>query len=488
MGLIPISIAFLLTLASIESSYYYYSSPNHYYPAYASAVPSSYVQPPYAYFAPRLSRPIYYVRPLSRSVSRPVRKFARSYKVSSQLLGAETAPTIILNETAIPFTVNKSALSTAEFEKNPDQPAEEGVGPAVEVTAPAPAPRLPVNSKVPSIASKGATGKEKSKGKGKFGQKRPSFEPEVVYSDVHPIYVKPPIDFRPVLYPNRRLDGVRATSQLTNQVILPSPSPPFPFPYPHGVSSWTLGGPKAVSRGNYWESLSSDEALNLQPEANTIHPSTSLATGAANFNGKAKLNPSQRPMPMPSYLPWFMVPAASSLYSYEMQYPAHPSSSITIMPLGHPRLSSDSRRAKPASGSSSSKKEKKPIPATKEKSKSESSEGIRTKLPVGLSSWMLGGVRDLTGKHWKMPDLFVDNVAVVEMDNSTSESKNKESDAGKDTMMTSDGDYEKVVPVVSVPVPEGEREEKEEDAPRESGVVFDDDPEFLSANNNINLS
>lgn len=126
------------------------------------------------------------------------------------------------------------------------------------------------------------------------------------------------------------------------------------------------------------------------------------------------------------------------------------------------------------------------MPAAKDKSKSETGEGIRTKLPVGLTSWMLGGVRDLNGKHWKMPDLFVDNVAVVEVDNSSRNgSRSKDSDV--DTMMTSDGDYEKVVPVVSVP--EGEREEKsEEDPPRESGVVFDDDPEFLNANNNINLS
>lgn len=401
-------------------------------------------------------------------------------------MGEETSPTIILNDTAVPFTVSKSALSTAEYEKNPNESAEEGVGLAVEVASPALTPRLPAHSKVPFISSKGPVGKEKTKSRDKFGQKKPSFEPEVVYSDVHPIYVKPPTDFRPVIYPNRRLDGVRPTDKLANQVLLPSPPSPFPYGYPRGLSSWTLGGPKAVSRGNYWESLSSDEALNLQPEANTIHPSTSVATGAANFNGRAKLSPSQRPMSMPSFLPWFMVPSASNLYSYEMQYPA-PASSITIMPLAHPRLTTDARRGKPASSSASNKKEKKVVPVVKEKNKSETGEGIRTKLPVGLTSWMLGGVRDLNGKHWKMPDLFVDNVAVVEVDNSSSRNGSKSRDSDMDTMMTSDGDYEKVVPVVSVP--EGEREEKEEeDSPRESGVVFDDDPEFLNANNNINLS
>lgn len=471
MGLIPISIAVLLTVTSIECSYYYYTSHNQYYPTYQSSVASPYVQPPYTYYAPRLSRPIYYIRPLSRSGSRPQRKFARSNKFSSQPT-AESGSTIILNDTAVPFTVTNAALSTLEYERAPEQAAEEGVGPALEVEAPVPHVNLPASSKVPSISSKGSAGKEKSKSK--FGQKKPSFEPEVVYSDFHPIYVKPPTDFRPIVYPNRRLDGLQATNKFANQLTLQPPMPPFPYGYPRGLSSWTFGGPKAVTRGNYWESLSSDEALNLQPEGNTIHPTTSHATSASKFNSNVKPS-SQRPLPMPSLMPWFLVPSTSSLFSYEIQYPS-PSNSIAIMPLSH----SSPRKAKPTS---SSKKDKKPLsPAAMAKSKSE---GIRTKLPVGLSSWMLGGVRDLTGKHWKMPDMFVDNVSVIEMDNSSANG-NKSKEADPDIMMTSDGDYEKVVPVIVSAPAEGEKEE--EDAGRESGVVFDDDHEFLNANNNINLS
>lgn len=482
MALFQRTILLFSAIASIECSYYYYaSSPNNYYTSF-SASPATYLHPPYSLFAPRLSRPVYYVRPLSRTAARPTLKLARSYKLRHQAPAEESVTAIILNnETAVPFTLSKASLTTPEFEKNPNATSKEGVGPAIEVIQlSSPADRLRGSSKIPSIVNKGTAGEGKIKIRNGNKGKKTSFEPQVVFSDVHPIYVKPPTDFKPVIYPNRRLDGIQAGDKSISHLSLPPPPSPYPYGFPRGLSSWTLGGPKAVSRGSFWESLSSDEALNLQPEANTILPSSTSLT-SANFNDRTKLT--YRPMSLPSYVPWFMVPSSASLYSYEMQYPAA-SPTITILPLPHSSRPIPAAKVKPVITSNG----KKPLTIPEKKVSSSSSSSIKTKLPVGLTSWMLGGVRDLSAKHWKMPDLFVDNVSVVEMENSSSSAadgqrrKNSASDPEKDIMMTSDGEYEKVVPV-SV-VPEGEREEKDVEA----GVVFDDDPEFLNANNNINQS
>jgi len=41
---------------------------------------------------------------------------------------------------------------------------------------------------------------------------------------------------------------------------------------------------------------------------------------------------------------------------------------------------------------------------------------IKTQLPVGLSSWFLGGIRDLDGRHWQMPADLVAKLAVNDVD------------------------------------------------------------------------
>lgn len=41
---------------------------------------------------------------------------------------------------------------------------------------------------------------------------------------------------------------------------------------------------------------------------------------------------------------------------------------------------------------------------------------IKTLLPVGLSSWFLGGIRDLDGRHWKLPAEVVSRLAVNDVD------------------------------------------------------------------------
>ncbi|KAG9511353.1 hypothetical protein GZH46_00078 [Fragariocoptes setiger] len=41
---------------------------------------------------------------------------------------------------------------------------------------------------------------------------------------------------------------------------------------------------------------------------------------------------------------------------------------------------------------------------------------IRTLLPVGLTSWLLGGIRDLDGRHWHMPAEVVDRLVINDVD------------------------------------------------------------------------
>lgn len=41
---------------------------------------------------------------------------------------------------------------------------------------------------------------------------------------------------------------------------------------------------------------------------------------------------------------------------------------------------------------------------------------IKTLLPVGLSSWFLGGIRDLDGRHWQLPASVIGRLAVNDVD------------------------------------------------------------------------
>lgn len=41
---------------------------------------------------------------------------------------------------------------------------------------------------------------------------------------------------------------------------------------------------------------------------------------------------------------------------------------------------------------------------------------IKTQLPVGLSSWFLGGIRDLDGRHWHLPAEVISRLAVNDVD------------------------------------------------------------------------
>ena len=549
---------------SARSSYQYISSPSYYHYSTRSFNDFS-PKPIHPYFNSRST--VFYIRPATRP--RVIRPLSRSYSSDST-----ATSTILLNDTEpVPFTQSNAGLTTAEFEANPDAPVEEGVGPAVSFEADGSvSPSSPSvvfrplssSSKIYHIISKGASSEGEVKG-GAGRKNKPNnnnnnnnvknrfkspYEPEVVYSDVHPIYVKPPSDFKPVVYPNRRLDGVRATEKFSNNIPLIFASSSLPYDIPRGLSSWSLGGPKALTRGNYWESLASDEALRLN------HNDLNL-----KGNGQRVRQSSTSP-----FMPWLIFPASSSpssssslstssqsasllpggLIRYQIQY--EPSYSVSSSPFDSSSVSfvssdasfpvkknkkastASSKRVStsPSRPSSSSethttttgsrrvnsvskkvvvKSSPKAVTVKKASTKSVSSspvltsssspsesEGssIRTKLPVGLTSWFLGGVRDLSGKHWKMPDLSVDNVAVVPLTPPGTTSSTEDKTDTDDVMMTSDGDFERIPPVESSSDSFGEREQESPDASspspsesrEENAVVFDDDPEFFNTNNN----
>lgn len=167
-------------------------------------------------------------------------------------------------------------------------------------------------------------------------------------SDLYPIYVLPPPNFQPVIYPNSRLDGVGVLDK--NKKIFVSPMPrPYPYPYPHGFSSWILGGIRSLQRGSYWEQLASD--LALQPPV--YHPNHYVVY----LKGTV-------PVGLTTYI--FGGVKNDGKWQNEVSPPIN---SINT--------------------------------------------NIKTKLPVGLSSWFLGGMRDLSGRHWKLPDSLVQQVEFV---------------------------------------------------------------------------
>ena len=87
---------------------------------------------------------------------------------------------------------------------------------------------------------------------------------KVQFSDLHPVYVKPPKEFQPIFYPNREIDGVKLTNRNDEATIKPlvtDKNQELPNRYPNGLSSWILGGYRFGNRGAFWESLLADESL-----------------------------------------------------------------------------------------------------------------------------------------------------------------------------------------------------------------------------------
>jgi hypothetical protein len=123
-----------------------------------------------------------------------------------------------------------------------------------------------------------------------FGSSDESTSERIASSELHPVYMKPPVDFKPVLYAGRRMDGTNGALKPTgndNQwltvsapVVHGNQGQRLPYPYPNGLSSWMLGGVRGAQRGGYWEQLSSNQAIGSSAGNTVSRPWTRLTPAA----------------------------------------------------------------------------------------------------------------------------------------------------------------------------------------------------------------
>lgn len=150
---------------------------------------------------------------------------------------------------SVPFTKVEALLTIDDGDSDGED--EEGVGPALAFDYEA------EFSDEPSLASL----------KSNYFDNESDLK--VGISDLKPVYVKPPTGFQPVIHATRTMDGVRPALSGSSSILLPPPPKPYPYVYPLGLSSWLLGGIRAIERTGFWESLGSDTALNLPEQSAT---------------------------------------------------------------------------------------------------------------------------------------------------------------------------------------------------------------------------
>lgn len=94
---------------------------------------------------------------------------------------------------------------------------------------------------------------------------------KVSISEFQPVYVQPPSGFQPIIHAIRTMDGVHPGLAGSLTPTLPTPiNPDLPYKYAHGISSWLLGGVRAIERTGWWENLGSDTALNLRSKGRPV--------------------------------------------------------------------------------------------------------------------------------------------------------------------------------------------------------------------------
>lgn len=188
-------------------------------------------------------------------------------------------------------------------------------------------------------------------------------------SDLHPIYVLPPPNFQPIVYPIARSDpallGAKALSPKGYHL-----NGKIPYDQPKGVSSWIFGGLTGVKRGNYWEHLSSDLALSTPVKA-------------------------FEPKPVVVYLKRTIEPKGQS--SKWPTFPVFEAHSLVKSPTNGNKGKAKSK------GQSTNK--------------NTNNKGLRTKQAVGMTSFFLGGMRGVSGRHWQMPASLVSRVEFMPNDN-----------------------------------------------------------------------
>lgn len=268
---------------------------------------------------------------------------------------------------AIPFTRVDSSVKIEGFNEanGSSDKVEEGVGPAVVFDYDSEYAESETGYSPSSQSSSSSVGPEDN-----------SYENgdlKIEISDLKPVYIKPPSGFKPVLYPNREMDGVHpiasafddysgASSSNQPKVTLLPPKEPYPYPYPFGLTSWSLGGIRGIQRGGFWESMGSDAALGLPVRPFKGNPVSVLEW--INLDGSSKDNNNYKP-PLPP-------PSVSS-------------------PDSTSSLQSDS------------------TPDT----------DLSNRVP--LASWMFGGVRQLS-PFWQMRPMVIEKVEYVPFQPSSSQS------------------------------------------------------------------
>jgi hypothetical protein len=187
-------------------------------------------------------------------------------------------------------------------------------------------------------------------------------------SDLHPIYVLPPPNFQPIVYPNSRVDGVLPGAKVTgNKELTLKLLPPrtFPYQYPHGFSSWLFGGMSALQRGSFWEQLSSDLALHNPVKA---HEPNRVVVYVKRT----------QPIGQPNWTQFPTIEAHSVLENEATNHNNNNNNKV-----------------------------------------------IKSKLPVGLTSFFLGGMRGISGRHWQMPPTLVSQVEFMPNDGKQMTDKDK---------------------------------------------------------------
>ena len=124
-----------------------------------------------------------------------------------------------------------------------------------------------------------------------------------------------------------------------------------------------FGGLTGIKRGSYWEQLASDQALNAPVNAH-------------------------QPKPVVIYLKRTNEPKDQSKWPSFPIFEAH---SVVKSPT-----TANANKSKAKSKNSSNKKT--------------INKGLRTKQAVGMTSFFLGGMRGVSGRHWEMPATLVSQV------------------------------------------------------------------------------
>ena len=193
-------------------------------------------------------------------------------------------------------------------------------------------------------------------------------------SDLHPIYVLPPPNFQPIVYPSSRADSGLSASKVSppGGWLL---KPQLNYEIPKGLSPWIFGGLSTTQKTNYWDQLGKELAHHTpireqQPQQVVIYLKRTDPKGHKS---------------------WPSIPI----------YEAH-----SVLKEQTNAINTIVNKNK-----------------NKTKITNNNNKGMKTKLPVGMTSFFLGGMRGISGRHWQMPATMVSQLEFMPNDNTVSTDK-----------------------------------------------------------------